>query len=91
MSAVPTYDSWQNRGACRGPHATVFFPPPQFERKADRAEREERARHICSDCPVSDECLEYALEIREPHGIWGGLNETERRAILERRAATASV
>ncbi len=90
VSALPSYDSWQNRGACRGPHATVFFPPPQFERKVDRAERENRAREICSDCPVAVECLEYALEIREPHGIWGGLNEAERRMILdERSTATA--
>jgi WhiB family redox-sensing transcriptional regulator len=29
-------------------------------------------------------CLDFALEIREPHGIWGGLNESERRALLER-------
>jgi hypothetical protein len=27
---------------------------------------------------------EYSVEIREPHGIWGGLNETERRDLLER-------
>ncbi len=27
------------------------------------------------------ECLEYALEIREPYGIWGGLTETERRSM----------
>jgi WhiB family redox-sensing transcriptional regulator len=65
----------------------VFFPPPQFERKHDRAEREVRAKEICRTCAVSQECLEYALEIREPHGIWGGLNEVERREILEIRGA----
>jgi WhiB family redox-sensing transcriptional regulator len=32
---------------------------------------------------VRRECLGYALEIREPHGIWGGLNENERRELLE--------
>ena len=36
-----------------------------------------RLRH----CPVRKECLTFALRIREPHGIWGGLNEMERRAI----------
>jgi WhiB family redox-sensing transcriptional regulator len=35
---------------------------------------------------VRDECLEYALGIREPHGIWGGLNEFERRQLLRQRA-----
>ena len=83
MSALPSYDSWQHRGACRGPQAAVFFPPPQFERKADRLERERRAKAICADCPACQECLEYAVAIREPHGIWGGLNETERRVLIE--------
>ncbi|MCD6021818.1 MAG: Transcription factor WhiB, partial [Actinomycetia bacterium] len=31
-----------------------------------------------------------ALETREGHGVWGGLNETERRAILKRKALEAS-
>jgi len=68
----------------------VFFPPPQFERKHERAEREMRAKAICSTCSVASDCLDYALEIREPHGIWGGLNENERRVILEARSARAS-
>lgn len=64
----------------------MFFPPPQFERKADRLERERRAKAICQGCVVRDECLEYSIEIAEPHGIWGGLNEHERRALQESRA-----
>lgn len=87
MSALPSLDSWQHRGACRGPQAMVFFPPAQFERKADRAERERRAKAICAECPVRQECLDYAISIREPHGIWGGLNEVERKAILEKALA----
>jgi WhiB family redox-sensing transcriptional regulator len=61
----------------------VFFPPPSFERKADRLERERRAKAICAECSARDECLDYALEIREPHGVWGGLNESERTQLLE--------
>jgi WhiB family redox-sensing transcriptional regulator len=38
---------------------------------------------------VQPECLEYALEIREAHGVWGGLNEMERRAELRQRTAAA--
>jgi WhiB family redox-sensing transcriptional regulator len=75
-------EAWHLRAACRGPFSDVFFPPPQFERKQDRREREGRAKAICRTCPVQHECLDYALAIREPHGIWGGLNEAERRAIL---------
>lgn len=64
----------------------MFFPPPQFERKADRLERERRAKAICQECVVREECLEYSIAIAEPHGIWGGLNEHERRALQEARA-----
>ena len=83
MSAQHAHDIWQVKAACRGPQAAVFFPPPQFERKAERIERDRRAKAICAECPSQQDCLDYALEIREPHGIWGGLNEAERRAIIE--------
>ena len=42
-------------------------------------------RAICNACSVRHPCLEYALRIREPHGIWGGLNETERKQLLADR------
>lgn len=77
---------WQ-KAACRGPQAAVFFPPSHFERKDEKDEREERAKAICAACAVRKPCLDYAVEIREPHGIWGGLNETERKALIGRRAA----
>ena len=72
---------WQMRAACRGPHATVFFPPTRAERREEKRHREVHAKAICSTCPVRGECLTYAIEIREQHGIWGGLNEVERREI----------
>jgi len=74
------------RAACRGPDATLFFPPSHFERKDEKELRERRAKSICRNCSVQRECLEYALRIREPHGIWGGLNETERKMKLSVRA-----
>jgi WhiB family redox-sensing transcriptional regulator len=86
VSAQRTDDSWQLRAACRGPQAAVFFPPPQFERKDDKLQRERRAKEICSSCSVRHECLDYAIAIREPHGIWGGLNEVERKQLLTQRA-----
>lgn len=60
----------------------MFFPPPQFERKEEKLVRERRAKEICSTCAVREPCLDYALSIREPHGIWGGLNEVERKQKL---------
>ncbi|MBK5222122.1 MAG: WhiB family transcriptional regulator [Acidimicrobiia bacterium] len=82
MSAQRIETDWQVRAACRGPQAVVFFPPPQFERKEEKLEREGRAKMICADCSVRQPCLDYAVSIREPHGIWGGLNESERRQLL---------
>lgn len=70
---------WQLRAACRGPQAAVFFPPTTVERKDEKLEREVRAKAICGQCAVRQPCLDYAVKIREPHGIWGGLNEAERR------------
>jgi WhiB family redox-sensing transcriptional regulator len=50
------------------------------ETTEERHDRESAAKRICGDCPVRRECLDYAMRVREPFGIWGGLNETERRA-----------
>jgi len=79
-------DSWQLKAACRGPQAEIFFPPAHAERKEEKLQREDRAKAICKTCAVRVACLEYAVRIREPHGIWGGLTENERRGVLERRA-----
>ncbi|MGH9105469.1 MAG: WhiB family transcriptional regulator [Acidimicrobiales bacterium] len=81
MTAVHSTDDWQARAACRGQSAAIFFAPTHFERKEARAMRERQAKAVCGSCPVRKECLDYALRIREPHGIWGGLSEVERRAI----------
>jgi WhiB family transcriptional regulator, redox-sensing transcriptional regulator len=78
-------DAWQVRAACRGPQSVVFFPPSHFERKSDKLRREEQAKNICATCTVREPCLQYALRIREPHGIWGGLNEVERRDLMSQQ------
>ena len=76
--------AWKLRAACRGPESTLFFGPTNPEPRHDREVRESQAKRICAACPVEAACLEYALRIREPHGIWGGLNEAQRRGLLER-------
>lgn len=87
MSAqTNTIDQLWHKAACRGPHAAVFFPPSHFERKDEKDAREDRAKAICAQCAVRQPCLDYAVGIREPHGIWGGLNEAERKALIARRA-----
>jgi WhiB family redox-sensing transcriptional regulator len=85
LSALHIED-WQMKAACRGPQAAVFFPPPQFERKEEKIQREDRAKDICLACSVQEDCLEYAIRIREPHGIWGGLNEADRKGLLPEKS-----
>jgi WhiB family redox-sensing transcriptional regulator len=86
VSAQRVEESWQLKAACRGPQAAVFFPPSTFERKDEKLERESRAKDICRTCPVKNPCLEYSVRIREPHGIWGGLNEAERKQLVLSRS-----
>jgi WhiB family transcriptional regulator, redox-sensing transcriptional regulator len=76
---------WQWRASCRGEDANLFFPPNYPEEKEERLVREGKAKAICAACPVRMECLEYAVRTREPHGIWGGLNELERRLLIRER------
>jgi WhiB family transcriptional regulator, redox-sensing transcriptional regulator len=79
-------ETWQVKAACRGPQSVMFFPPSHFERKEEKEFREASAKEICAQCSVRVDCLSYAVRIREPHGIWGGLNEVERRVVLARQA-----
>jgi WhiB family redox-sensing transcriptional regulator len=81
--AVSTVGTWRARAACRGPETSLFFPPTSAERKDEREAREQRAKAICQGCPVRRECLDHALSVGEMHGIWGGLNEAERRSLTE--------
>ena len=83
MAVQMTERTWQLRAACRGPESVLFFPPTSPERKDERDAREAKAKAICHECPVRDACLDYALSIREPHGIWGGLTEAERRLLVD--------
>jgi WhiB family redox-sensing transcriptional regulator len=81
MTALHAPGDWQDSAACRGHSAAVFFAPAHFERKDVRAARERQAKAVCASCAVRAECLQYALRIREPHGIWGGMSEVERRSL----------
>lgn len=76
---------WRRSAACKGPLSVLFFPSADFEPKDMRQARESRAKAICAECRVRSECLQYAVRTCEPHGVWGGLNELERRALGARR------
>lgn len=78
---------WQYAGACRDVDPETFFSP-DAERGPRRTAREAEAKALCSGCPVVQECLRHALAVREPYGVWGGLNTNEREALYVRRLAS---
>lgn len=86
MTALPDR-SWQTTALCRGNHSYLFFPPSTAERKDERERREEKAKAICTVCPVRNPCLDFAMAIKEPYGIWGGLTEADRRVQIARHVA----
>ncbi|MBV9314674.1 MAG: WhiB family transcriptional regulator [Pseudonocardia sp.] len=73
--------SWQRYGSCRGMDSAVFFHP-DGERNPSRAQRTARAKQVCARCPVIEPCREFALRTRQPFGVWGGLAESELRALF---------
>ena len=81
-----TDPGWRAEAQCRQNNAVHFFPPSHFERKEEKDLREGAARALCRACPVQQLCLDYSLAVQEPHGIWGGLNELERRRLIRKRA-----
>jgi WhiB family redox-sensing transcriptional regulator len=78
---------WQYQGACRDLDPEAFFHP-DGERGPRRRNRENAAKAVCASCPVIAACRAHALAVQEPYGIWGGLSEDDRTAILERQGVT---
>ena len=62
---------------CVGENQDLFFP--------ERGGSTVKAKAICKECKVREECLEFAVERKERFGIWGGKSERERRAIPRER------
>jgi len=85
---------WVKQGACRGMDPNLFFAERDNVdigtgrtvidggggRLGDRAQYVS-ARAACAKCPVTQECLDYALEMNERDGFWGGRSPNERRAM----------
>jgi WhiB family redox-sensing transcriptional regulator len=67
---------WRVDAKCRD-----LSPDQLFVRGADQRQ----AKLLCIPCPVRTECLAEALDNRIEFGVWGGMTERERRALLRRR------
>lgn len=85
-----TFRDWRSDAAC-GPEMDFFPSVPRGNSPADRAAYDAAvaaAKNVCRTCPVILECLTYAIEENEIHGIWGGLTPKERYSL--RREVRAS-
>lgn len=68
---------WSAQAACR-----TTDPDELFVQGA----AQNRAKAVCTGCPVRTECLADALDNRVEFGVWGGMTERERRALLRQPA-----
>ena len=78
--------SWRSNSLCRDTDPDLFFP---IGTTGHALTQIERAKEVCGECPVSLECLEFALETNQDSGIWGGTSEEERRTIRRAQVAQA--
>jgi WhiB family transcriptional regulator, redox-sensing transcriptional regulator len=74
-------DDWASAALCK-----QAAPDELFVRGAEQ----HRAKLVCSGCPVRTECLAEALDNEIEWGVWGGMTERERRAILRKRPNVTS-
>jgi WhiB family transcriptional regulator, redox-sensing transcriptional regulator len=82
--------SWRSRGACLTADPELFFP---ISASGAGQQQERLAKAVCNRCPVRDHCLRFALRTNQAHGVWGGLDESERLRLrrLLRAAGDGSV
>lgn len=78
---APSTSDWSTRGTCVGSDPDALF----VQGKEQRA-----AKVVCRECPVALECLADALDNRTEFGVWGGMTERERRALLRRHPSVRS-
>src|SRR3954453_2150128 len=67
---------WAAQAACRASQPDKLFV---------RGAEQNKAKQVCGACPVRTECLAEALDNQIEWGVWGGMTERERRALLRRR------
>lgn len=78
-----TRDSWQLHGSCRFEDPDLFFPTGT---SGPALAQTEEAKYVCRRCPVMEQCQKWSLDNGVDEGVWGGLDERERRSILRHRA-----
>lgn len=72
---------WADDAACRTADPDELFVTGAAQN---------RAKAVCQGCVVRTECLSDALDNQVEFGVWGGMTERERRALLRRRPDVSS-
>lgn len=80
---------WQKQAACRGMMRDET-QPKFFILRTDGPSVLRRARKVCDDCPVKQECLDFAIRFNISEGIWGGLSGRQRRNLRHDEGITGS-
>jgi WhiB family redox-sensing transcriptional regulator len=73
--------AWVSQARCRGGNPDELFVRGAAQRKAAT---------ICRHCPVQLECGADALDNRVEFGVWGGMTERQRRALLRQHPEVTS-
>jgi WhiB family transcriptional regulator, redox-sensing transcriptional regulator len=76
--------NWRQRAACLDTDPELFFPVGTIGHALDQIAQ---AKTVCRDCPVRAQCLEWALNTTQAAGVWGGMDEDERRQLRRHRRA----
>lgn len=78
---------WMTRALCAQQDPEFWFPPAGSGREPERrmTVRARSAKAVCAECEVRADCLMYAFETDQRHGVWGGLDEFERADLRTRR------
>jgi|SRR5579875_3150940 len=91
--AVWDSDGWREWAACQEAEPAIFFASGSAP---EAIEATSSAKAMCACCPVAEECLVFAVTTNQDHGVWGGLDEEERREVrrawrrASRRAGSAT-
>lgn len=84
MAGLRKFEPWMFEGACVDhSRPDIFFPARETDRKGRPARKVLEAKAVCATCPVTAQCLEFALASGSL-GIWGGLTESERGELRRR-------
>ena len=76
----------RDQAMCRDTDPELFFP---IGTTGQALLQIAKAKSVCCQCPVTVECLEFALETNQDTGIWGGNSEDERRQMRRTAAQQA--